>query len=511
MTPNLCSRCGGPTEAPHAARCNRCADQLRDESGYVTTTAAVVADRYAGRLLNLADIAAELAKPPTPTPWRVHGFVADETLTILSSESGIGKSWLAQALCTGVAEGATVAELDCTLGTALYVDAEMGRKMFIHNRLRAAGVVAPTFEYVDAMGLDISRPDDIAWLERTIRNVAANFVVYDSLRRLTPSKAENDSDDMAPVIGSLAKVARDTGAAILLIHHKGDGDKAFRGSTAIRDQADALFLLTPEAGSDVLRLTCRDQSCKPTRYAKPPEDVFLKIDPDAGGISGAERPTQADRALAAAPERQKIKDTILAALPVKTQAEAARACDFKAGSRHIQERMERAGGGRRDTSMRRAENVAGRQPLSRGSGVPAIFGGSDGFGAGSMSDLGRSFLSQLDDEDREAFRDWLGPAVPPPALGLVPNVEPRRMLTAVDASDCVGVHVETIRRAVRAGALRAVRAGRSVRIDPDDLAAWLTTSHAVGAAEELPRRRHGRSRSPMTDALSRLDNAASKR
>ena len=216
-----------------------------------------------------------------------------------------------------------------TPGTALYVDAEMGRKMFIHNRLRAAGVVVPTFEYIDAMGLDISRPDDVAWLERTIRTVAANFVVYDSLRRLTPSKAENDSDDMAPVIGSLAKVARDTGAAILLIHHKGDGDKSFRGSTAIRDQADALFLLTPEAGSDVLRLTCRDQSCKPTRYAKPPEDVFLKIDPDAGGISGAERPTLADRALAAAPERQKIKDTILAALPVKTQAEAARACDLK--------------------------------------------------------------------------------------------------------------------------------------------------------------------------------------
>ena len=50
------------------------------------------------------------------------------------------------------------------------------------------------------MGLDVSKPDDLAWLHDQIVETGANFVVKDSRRRMTPSKAENQSDDMAATI-----------------------------------------------------------------------------------------------------------------------------------------------------------------------------------------------------------------------------------------------------------------------------------------------------------------------
>ena len=277
-----------------------------------------VPDRYAGRLV---DLDALLAMPPEPIPWRVHDVVADGTLTIISGESGAGKSWLAQAMCSGVARGRAVAGLPCVKGTALYVDAEMGPRMFVDQRLRPTGASVAEFKYVDAMGLDISKPEDLAWLQRLIERLGANFGVVDSLRRLTPSKSENESDDMAPAVSALAKVARDTGAALVLVHHKGDSEKFFRGSTAIKDQADALFALLrdPDDENAPRRLRCRGGKGK-MRYAPEPADVFLVIDPEQGGVAGSDPPESPGPVV---PAREAMAVSIKAALPAKTKKEVA--------------------------------------------------------------------------------------------------------------------------------------------------------------------------------------------
>lgn len=262
-----------------------------------------------------------LSRPPQPIPWRVHDVVADGTLTIVSGESGAGKSWLAQALCTGVARGQAVAGLPCAKGTALYFDAEMGPTMFADQRLRPTGVTAAPFKYIDAMGLDLSRPDDLAYLRGRIEATCAKLVVIDSLRRLTPSKSENESDDMAPVVAALAKLARDTKTAIVLVHHKGDGEKFFRGSTAIKDQADALFALLrdPDDENAPRRFRCRGGKGK-MRYAPEPPDVYLTISPEAGGVAASDPPEGVGPLV---PAREAVAAAILAALPAATKKEIA--------------------------------------------------------------------------------------------------------------------------------------------------------------------------------------------
>lgn len=291
------------------------------------TTRTTTTARYEGRHVDLAPL---LAAPPRPIPWRVGDLVADGTVTILAGGSGSGKSWLAQALCTGVARGEPVAGLPCTKGAALYVDGEMGPEMFVNQRLRPTGIAEPEFGYIDAMGLDVSKAADLRWLQGEIEKVGASLVVIDSLRRLAPSKAENDSDDMAPTVAAVAKLARDTGAALLLIHHKGDSEKYFRGSTAIKDQADALFALLREGQRDddegdddgVRRLRCRGGKGK-MRYSREPPDVYLTIAPEEGGVAAADRPNRAWRSRSMAPTREAVKQGILEALPAKMKTEVA--------------------------------------------------------------------------------------------------------------------------------------------------------------------------------------------
>lgn len=257
-------------------------------------------------------------------------LVADGTVTVLSGEAGSGKSWLCQALCTGVALGLPVAGLGCVRGQSLYIDAEMGPQMFVDQRLRPAGVSVPLFQYIDAMGLDIAT-SDLDWIKAKIEDTGANFVVIDSLRRLSPSKSENDSDDMAPVVGTIAKLAADTGAAILLTHHKGDSAKFYRGSTAIKDQADALFGLLRDNDEEefddnlVRRLRCRGGKGK-MRYAPEPEDVFLMVSPEDGGVVACGPPVSAADTRKA-PTREAVKAEILAALPAKTKSEVASVLD----------------------------------------------------------------------------------------------------------------------------------------------------------------------------------------
>lgn len=87
--------------------------QAPPDPGARTASLPAFGDRYEGRVYSLARLARRLAEPPKPVAWRVRGLVADGTVTVLSSESGLGKSWLAQAVCGGVAAGEQVAGLEC--------------------------------------------------------------------------------------------------------------------------------------------------------------------------------------------------------------------------------------------------------------------------------------------------------------------------------------------------------------------------------------------------------------
>jgi excisionase family DNA binding protein len=84
---------------------------------------------------------------------------------------------------------------------------------------------------------------------------------------------------------------------------------------------------------------------------------------------------------------------------------------------------------------------------------------------------------------------------------------PEPLLTVHEAAQRARAHPETIRRAIRSGALHAVRAGRSLRIAPGDLDAWLQRS-AARTRPAPPRRTpaSGMRRQPLAGALAALEH-----
>jgi excisionase family DNA binding protein len=123
-----------------------------------------------------------------------------------------------------------------------------------------------------------------------------------------------------------------------------------------------------------------------------------------------------------------------------------------------------------------------------------------------VSDLGTAWVAQLDADDLAALAARLAPYLPTSSEPA--PVEP--LLTVAQAAARASMCAETVRRAVRSGALPAARAGRSLRVRPDDLDAWLRRSERPQTAPQTPVRR-ARSRAkrrPLGAALAALDRPA---
>lgn len=201
-----------------------------------TAPSVVTGPALSGRL----HIANMLDTPVEPIPYRVDKFAADGHVTVLASKGGEGKSALALALAIGVTAGGSPGGLQCTKGKALIIDAEQGygeiKRRYQHAQGPRTGIA-----YYDVGDGSCQIVRDEQLIINTIKYEDANFVVFDSLRALAPEMDENDSGSTAPVMCALQRIAKTTEAAIVVLHHTNKSG-GFRGSTAIRDCADALFI-----------------------------------------------------------------------------------------------------------------------------------------------------------------------------------------------------------------------------------------------------------------------------
>jgi hypothetical protein len=283
---------GSETTSPSDGPVARKLLEVLEGEGVAPKAQRVIVDglyeRAGKRLVDMGE-AMRLASEPIDylcAPIAARGF-----LTMLVGRPGEGKSWLMLALADAVVSGrewvAGMTGFRCKRGAALIVDAENG-PVLTARRFTAMGLDDDGVKIADATGLKL--PGDVLELEALIELAKPDLVVLDSLRRLAPGMREDKSDDVAPIVAELARIARQYDVALVVIHHRSTKQHAadVRGSSALEDQVDLCFVLERVRGDlDKGRRQLRQIKY---RIAPEPKPIWLRLAKTAGFVvvEGAE-------------------------------------------------------------------------------------------------------------------------------------------------------------------------------------------------------------------------------
>ncbi len=253
------------------------------------------------------DIARALDTEPEPLDFVLPGLLAG-TVGSLIAPGATGKSFAALELLTQIATGKDMLGIGLhPTGTAVIFAAEDPANA-LHTRLKAVAGHLDACERENLKSNSLILPClgkagdflDGGKTTADIEKVAqgARLVVIDTLSRWHTGE-ENERRDAARVMREMEKVAADTGAAVVFLHHtnkaaamNGDGDKqqSSRGSSVFVDEARWVAFLQTMTGEEAKAFGYNDDERKhyvrygvtKANYCPPQLDVWLRR--EEGGV-----------------------------------------------------------------------------------------------------------------------------------------------------------------------------------------------------------------------------------
>jgi hypothetical protein len=216
--------------------------------------------QYIGDLL-----AEDLPEPPV----LVEGVLHQGELMMAGGTAKSRKTWTFIDMAICVATGNPWWDFPTTQGLVVYLDFELQRWAFSKR-------VNDVLEAKDDDGLDYSGLDRqlIHWplrgkvidldthvvneLVRRLGPLKPALIVFDPIYRTLGGRNENDASDIGELMNLLQRLAKDTGAAVVLGHHFSKGNQAEKdaidrlsGSGVWGRFADTLFIMTQHEDFDL--------------------------------------------------------------------------------------------------------------------------------------------------------------------------------------------------------------------------------------------------------------------
>lgn len=186
----------------------------------------------------------DLSLAPPDYDWLVQGLVCKGDVCLLVGEPNVGKSWLSLSLAVAIADKHNK-WLDYTLdnhGKVLYIDEENPHDV-VYHRLKQLGITQyDNIRYLHRQGVRLDRNFDKILDEAIAYD--PSLIVIDSLTRFHTID-ENNAGEMARLFNdSINVLARETGAAVLILHHtnKSESTSSYvrtRGSSDIGAAVDS--------------------------------------------------------------------------------------------------------------------------------------------------------------------------------------------------------------------------------------------------------------------------------
>lgn len=225
-----------------------------------------------------------LAREPQPIEWVWDKYIAQGDLFIFAAFMKVGKSTLIYPLVIAVARGIPFLGFKTKKGGVLILAVEEHPRD-VELRLRKLGMTPDDPIYIHAGPLP-NNEGELEAIRRFIQEKGISLVLIDSLPYWWSIKNENDNAEIIAALKPLLELARQTGAAVGLIHHEskyggrdqwggshGDG-KSIRGGSALFGIVDQAILLDRRHGGT------RNQRVLKTigRHSESPPELTIELE-----------------------------------------------------------------------------------------------------------------------------------------------------------------------------------------------------------------------------------------
>jgi hypothetical protein len=184
-----------------------------------------------------------LAEPEDTVDYLVAERIACGSLNLLAGKPKAGKSTAARALAFAVARGGSWLGFRCLPRPVWYLALEEKRSE-VRRHFRQMGATGhEPVRFLWAAEDDLlDRLHELATLEHP------GLLVVDTLQRLIKADDLNNYAEVTGKLDPVLTLARETGAAVLLVHHAGKSERggvdSVLGSTALTGSVDNVFILS---------------------------------------------------------------------------------------------------------------------------------------------------------------------------------------------------------------------------------------------------------------------------
>jgi hypothetical protein len=187
----------------------------------------------------------ELLKEPEETvTWLVEGVLPMGGFSVLASKPKVGKSTIARNLAKCVARGESFLGRKTNKGPVIYLALEEKRAE-VKRHFEDMGATGEEEIFIYAGGAPV---DALIQIREIAERMHPSLIIIDPLFRMTRVKDGNDYVAVTQALEPILRLARDTGAHVLCVHHTGKGDRqggdSVLGSTAIFSSVDTLMLMS---------------------------------------------------------------------------------------------------------------------------------------------------------------------------------------------------------------------------------------------------------------------------
>ncbi len=291
-------------------------------------------------------LSAFLSEASASKEWLIEGLLPQGGIALLVAKPKVGKSTISRDLTHALVTGRPFLSRQVITGRVIFLALE-DHPDRLREQFCASGLTGREDVLVH---VGPAPKDGIRWLANVVERFAPSLVVVDPLFKLVRVSDANAYAETSTAFEGLTRIARGSGAALLLIHHanKGsEGGDSVLGSTSILGLVDTVMLVKRYDDVRTIRTT--------HRYGEDMTETVVEMDTETGRlhIGGAFDEAKSDSVLSRITEALGRAGRLLTEPEIREAVEGDRTAVAKALRRGVKDDVIlRNGAGKRGQPFR---------------------------------------------------------------------------------------------------------------------------------------------------------------